>query len=200
MQKIPFEDRPATTTPVDADNLNLLQNNVENDLGILTNLTTTSKTNLVSAINETKSNTDNLLVDEYSTSNSVGYTANFLNELIAEKVEDTYSTDEVKTNKYWIDGKPIYRKVISINAISTLNTDVWTSTGITPASVSDIWIAGGYYKFSNGSIPLNFYNSALTSYANLTYLNNQTTNIRVCTRTQFALLGGNVIIEYTKAS
>lgn len=29
MQKINFEDKPSTTTPIDADNLNLLQDNVE---------------------------------------------------------------------------------------------------------------------------------------------------------------------------
>lgn len=29
--------------------------------------------------------------------------------------EDIYSTEETKTNKTWIDGKPIYRRVIEIN-------------------------------------------------------------------------------------
>ena len=32
MNKIPFKDLPDTTTPVDADNLNLLQDNVSNDI------------------------------------------------------------------------------------------------------------------------------------------------------------------------
>lgn len=30
---------------------------------------------------------------------------------INEEIKEVYSTDEVKTNKVWIDGKPIYRKV-----------------------------------------------------------------------------------------
>lgn len=34
---------------------------------------------------------------------------------------DIYSTNEVKTNKIWIDGRPIYRKVYSFNTITTLN-------------------------------------------------------------------------------
>ena len=34
---------------------------------------------------------------------------------------DIYSTDEVKTNKIWIDGKPIYRKAYTFNTITTLN-------------------------------------------------------------------------------
>ena len=59
MQKINFQDLPNTTTPVDADNLNDLQDNVENaidentnNIGDITTLETTDKTNLVNAINE----------------------------------------------------------------------------------------------------------------------------------------------------
>lgn len=33
-------------------------------------------------------------------------------------IKDIYSTDEVKTNKVWIDGKPIYRKVISSSSFT----------------------------------------------------------------------------------
>ena len=32
-----------------------------------------------------------------------------------DMMQDVYSTKEVKTNKVWIDGKPIYRKVIANN-------------------------------------------------------------------------------------
>lgn len=37
---------------------------------------------------------------------------------VKDYVEEVYSTNEVKTNKIWIDGKPIYRKVVTgtINA------------------------------------------------------------------------------------
>lgn len=34
-------------------------------------------------------------------------------EKINEEIKEVYSTDEVKTNKVWIDGKPIYRKVVT---------------------------------------------------------------------------------------
>ena len=34
---------------------------------------------------------------------------------VKDYVEEVYSTDEVKTNKVWIDGKPIYRKTIAFN-------------------------------------------------------------------------------------
>ena len=38
-------------------------------------------------------------------------------EFIQYKMGETYSTDEVKTNKKWIGGKPIYRKVFEIGSL-----------------------------------------------------------------------------------
>ena len=42
---------------------------------------------------------------------------------LAKSGEDTYSTSEVFTGQYWIDGKPIYRKVI-VQPITQANTDI----------------------------------------------------------------------------
>lgn len=56
MQKINFQDLPSTSTPIDSTNLNLLQQNVENDIGDLSTLNTTEKSSLVGAINETSNN------------------------------------------------------------------------------------------------------------------------------------------------
>lgn len=59
MQKIVFEDLPSTNTPISATNLNAMQTNAETEInsintniGTLSNLNTTDKTDLVSAINE----------------------------------------------------------------------------------------------------------------------------------------------------
>lgn len=59
MQKIVFEDLPSTNTPISATNLNAMQTNAETEInsintniGTLSNLNTTNKTDLVSAINE----------------------------------------------------------------------------------------------------------------------------------------------------
>lgn len=41
-----------------------------------------------------------------------------------------YSTEEVKTNKTWIDGKPIYRKVFASLNTSVTKNDNWQDTGI----------------------------------------------------------------------
>lgn len=59
MQKINFENKPSTNSPINADNLNLLQDNVDkelinlnNNVGNLIDLDTSNKENLVNAINE----------------------------------------------------------------------------------------------------------------------------------------------------
>lgn len=46
------------------------------------------------------------IIDGYSNSQVSGYSCNYINKM------DRYSTSETKTNKVWVDGKPVYRKVI----------------------------------------------------------------------------------------
>ncbi len=66
-------------------------------------------------------------LNEYSDSGGKGYSCNYINKII----KDTHSTDEVKTNKVWIDGKPIYQKIVedlgvldtSFSYIPSLNID-----------------------------------------------------------------------------
>lgn len=43
-------------------------------------------------------------------------TVGTIKNYMADNIKDVYSTDEVKTNKVWIDGKPIYRKVVEITS------------------------------------------------------------------------------------
>lgn len=49
------------------------------------------------------------IINAYGNSTKDGYSCNYVNNALV----DTYSTSEVKTNKVWVDGKPIYRKVIT---------------------------------------------------------------------------------------
>ena len=49
-----------------------------------------------------------LIVNEQNNSKKNAYSCDYVNKALVE----TYSTNEVKTNKVWIDGKPIYRKVL----------------------------------------------------------------------------------------
>lgn len=50
------------------------------------------------------------ITNTYSERTDVGYSANYTNTLIHDAIEEVYSTSELKTNKVWIDNKPIYRK------------------------------------------------------------------------------------------
>ena len=78
---------------------------------------------------------------------------------IAGEINDVYSTDEVKTNKVWIDGKPIYRKVFTgtktsatINQIGNIaNFDTMVLlTGFIKSSYGQWWDIPNYY-FENNS-------------------------------------------------
>lgn len=107
MEKINFIND--TTPALNATNLNKLQQNVEDVTGDLSDLETSAKNNLVEAINEaasTGSGGDTLpiysIVDYDGDTVPSGY----------EEV-NSYSTTEVKTGDTWIDGKPIYRKVLT---------------------------------------------------------------------------------------
>jgi len=54
--------------------------------------------------------------NSYSESEDDPYSANYVNNA----VKDTYSTSETKTNKVWIDNKPIYRKVFQVTVTQNL--------------------------------------------------------------------------------
>ena len=90
-------------------------------------------------------------------------------------IPDLYSTNETKTNKVWINNKPIYRKVVTGNSISSeINTGITNCEDIVEMSVyikqnnsnswrpipwlfvqnnaiGTAWWAGGYY-FDNGKL------------------------------------------------
>ncbi len=50
--------------------------------------------------------------------------AKTVKDYVDNKVVDVYSTDEVKTNKVWIDGKPIYRKVINMGNLPSNSSKI----------------------------------------------------------------------------
>lgn len=59
------------------------------------------------------------ILNIFSNSDKDTYSCDYLNN------NDAYSTDEIKTNKRWIDGKPIYRTVVTTNSYSDrLNTGI----------------------------------------------------------------------------
>ena len=66
---------------------------------------------------------------------------------VKEYVDEIYSTDEVKTNRVWIDGKTIYTKVIAKNNFK-IEQGIEIQHGITnidivlPTTCGGIWDAG----------------------------------------------------------
>lgn len=83
-------------------------------------------------------------------------------EYLENKIDngEIYSTNEIKTNKVWINGKPIYRKVISISEAINQTNNVFAH-GISNIEFIKIKEAN-VFNTSNGasySLPIYLYNS-----------------------------------------
>lgn len=168
MTKIEFKNLPDTTTPLSADNLNTLQDNVEaaitlveGEIPTIDSATSTSSTNGI----------ENQAITNYVDSeiqNTKDYTDS--------KVLDIYSANEVRIGT-WINGKPLYRKVITgtltdgdrMVDLSSLNISILTNSygrcGTTGNYRPLNFYLSGYFistRYSSGSM----YISASSAYAN----------------------------------
>lgn len=71
-------------------------------------------------------------------------------------ISEIYSTNEVKTNEVWIDGKPIYRKTIYVSSLPNATA---TDFNHSISNVSSIWVdvSDSFIKFGDGSTsPFNY--------------------------------------------
>ncbi len=109
---------------------------------------------------------------------------------------DVYSTEEVKTNKVWIDGKPIYRKVFNSSDALTGGTNTIQHNIGSFGNVVDVKL---FVKFHE-----NFY---LTQYPKTT----EYIGVNIVNPTNFSIIVGSnwansfkygyiVILEYTKTT
>lgn len=121
-----------------------------------------------------------------------------------------YSTNEIDTGKVWIDGKKIYRKVIS-NTIGTTN-GAWKSIQAFDANYIDTIISmSGTFVYNTASkacYTFPFLRATDNSFANREYVLN---NCNIATGvvsviayhpTDYSFMSGQpiiLIIEYTKA-
>ena len=89
----------------------------------------------------------------YSTSQSDTYSCDYINDC------ETYSTSEVKTNKTWIDGKPIYRKVLSFpNGTGSTSEVAYNLSDYGITNVSTIFMVHpSYYSNAGTYYPFTFY-------------------------------------------
>lgn len=105
---------------------------------------------------------------------------------------DSYSTSEINTGQTWIDGKTIYRIVLT----GTTGTSNQTKTIGTIANLGEIVNIGGYVKTSTQSVPVNF---VYSSEQNSCYRENNNIILRV-TASAYTSKDCYVIVEYTKSS
>lgn len=82
--------------------------------------------------------------DNYLDSNGVVHNRVPLNEIL----DDVYSTQEIKTNKIWVNGKPIYRKVL---------IQKWENTNLENLQIDTIVNMYGTVSYINGVHSLNAY-------------------------------------------
>lgn len=114
---------------------------------------------------------------------------------INEKIVDRYSTDEIKTNKVWVDGKPIYRKVfIRENIANNDNEDI----ALTFDSIISL---DGIVEWNNSTTkhPLTWISAFISTATERSDITTGTNNIRFRNRTG-QTVKINVIVEYTKTT
>lgn len=109
-----------------------------------------------------------------------------------------YSTTETKTNKIWIDGKPIYRKVLVVN--QSISSDTTIPSTI-PNDASDYWINYGESYFvaltTPSRLPLSFCHPLAQSAQISAWLSDKDTILIRVGSTQS--VGKMVaVVEYTK--
>ena len=113
------------------------------------------------------------------------------------KTEASYSTSEVNTGKTWIDGKPIYRKVVT-QTVSNFRNTIDIGLGTTDV---DIFI-NGRVLINTGSFTAINHTATSTSYNMARWVFNKNTNkVQVYNNLEGGITGTiYVILEYTKTT
>ena len=105
--------------------------------------------------------------------------------------QDIYSETEVKTNKVWIDGKPIYKKVINYTTVG--QKDITSLQIDTIVNFNYKCIDSGVIFF-NGSVPN-------TSVVCCAYMDNSKTQIILTfSHSDYQLIKFEITLEYTKTT
>ena len=111
--------------------------------------------------------------------------------------KEVYSTNEVKTNKIWIDGKPIYRQVINTTGDNSQSQAIATISNIDNIVNMFGWVKKGNIHRSCSTV---FYGS--TAWTSQLYRNSQYINLEC--GSNFADFKNNatitLICEYTKTT
>lgn len=112
-----------------------------------------------------------------------------------KKIDNVFSTDEVKTNDIWIDGKPIYRKVFSVSSLPNATT-ISVAHGISGLSAVVRLYGIATLSGENKNLPLPYSDPDGANY-NVALIAN-TSNIQIYSKANRSSLSGKIVIEYTK--
>lgn len=124
------------------------------DIPAINKVTDDDMNEIKSVVNSNADNVGDLSDLETSDTSSI---VNAINEL---KNGEVYSTSEVKTNKVWIDGNPIYRIVVYATDLATAaqfstgitDRDVWTDFRFVVSAgdeSGDVYTSNYYYSSSS---------------------------------------------------
>lgn len=126
------------------------------------------------------------VVNDYSTSQENAYSTEYVNNALV----DTYSTNEIKTNKVWIDNKPIYRKVINSGSLSLSSNDTTINTN-TP-NIDKVIDINFIYCFTDNTWFKNWYLIQLAC--------RQNGNVVIATSQSATFPETYITLEYTKTT
>lgn len=120
-----------------------------------------------------------------------------------EVTEDVYSTSEVLTNKKWIDGKPVYRKVVSLGSLpNSTNKEVDTGLDYTTTDLVMLGFCGGTNGVSYTPIPFTDPASSAKGVGTWIYKSAVDSKIyvKMTTDADWSTYDGYAIVYFTKAT
>ena len=165
----------------------------------------TGLTTRVGAVETAESNTsakvtalENAMGDTDISSIGDGTVTGAIADLAAGGSSETYSTSEVDTGKVWIDGKHIFRKVVTKASVSA-SGEVIDAT-LTNSYIDTLIKCDGAIKSPTDTLPLTFVDVGSSSTVSVINFAIGTTGLRVNTDNAFAGTDLVCIVEYTKAS
>lgn len=137
------------------------------------------------------------MATEYTESSNAYYNAPYINNI------NEYSTEETFTGQYWIDGKPIYRKVISVNSPSS--SGVYATIANMGSNVVDTLVSAKSMILVNYSESNQvFYNLNIDERDSIHYCliayNKSNGDIQAKVGTEFVSKKITIVLEYTKTT
>lgn len=117
------------------------------------NAITDKKDDITYIVTDEEDNLDinNLVIDDTKTSDKTTWSSNKINE----ENKEIYSTDEIKTNKVWIDGKPIYRKIYTSSDFDFIDNAQQGTSKTNISNIEDLVDISGRCKAPLYFVPVN---------------------------------------------